>query len=138
LRAAEEQTVGIDRDEFFEAVWPLVSEEANHVLTLAWEGGGMPGTSGVTSVSVWRGLHFVTSSDYDDEGPYASLEETLARHPSFETPTTEAELTSETIPLELLLEIAKALVPEDGDTIRVNGTTYIRKGGGFVSEDVDE
>jgi hypothetical protein len=64
--------MAINKDKFFDAIWDLVQEEAATVFCLGWDG-DFPGGSGAVYVNEWNGVYFVTSSDFDPEGPFSSL-----------------------------------------------------------------
>ena len=101
-----------------------MQDEASSVLRLGWDG-GFPGTSGASWLQEWHGLYFVTSSDFDNERAYWSLDEALASE-NFNFSTARPELHSDVIPMDRLMEIALGLVDED-DTIGVNGQYFIRR-----------
>jgi len=98
---------------------------AETILSLGWDGNA-PGCSGAIWVNRWKGLYFCTSSDYDPEGPFESLDEALGME-WFYTATSNPEINSEALPLKKLLGIGRRLVSEDGDEIYINGTRYVLK-----------
>lgn len=69
-------------------------------------------------------MYFFTSSDFDDEGPYWSLEAAL-QNEHFATVTSQPGLYSDVIPLAHLMELALNLV-DDGDEIVINHQRFQR------------
>ena len=122
----------IDHTEFFAAVWDIVCNESKVVLTLAWDG-NFPGNSGAIWVCRWKGLYFVSSSDYDPEGPFSSLEEALGLE-CFHIETSNPELTSTVLPLSKLQQLARPLLGENGDAIMINGTPFVFRGERLVRD----
>jgi len=56
--------------------YEALQEEANHVLTLTWSGGGM--CSGENQVVEWNEMYFFLGDDgHVEEGPFKSLEDAL-------------------------------------------------------------
>ena len=100
----------------------------DQVLCLAWDG-DFPGNSGALYVQEWRGLYFITSSDYDSSGPYLTLDEALEQD-YFAVETANPEV-SGSLPPEQLLSIAKGVCGED-ETVQVNDVVYGWKDGKFV------
>ena len=49
----------------------LIGENETQVLSLEWENG----CSGVNYITEWQGFYFIKSSDYEEEGPFSSLDE---------------------------------------------------------------
>ncbi len=105
-----------------------LADAFDQVLCLAWDG-DFPGNSGALYVQEWRGLYFISSSDYDPSGPYQSLEEALEQD-YFAVETANPEV-SGSLPLAQLLAIAQGICGED-DTVRVNDVLYGWKAGEFV------
>jgi len=125
--------MGIDPHEFFDAVWEIVNEEAQSVLTMAWDG-GFPGNSGAVWINEWKGLYFIASSDYEPSGPYSNLEEALDEE-CFSVETSRPELYSEVVPLKRLKQLAKGLVSEEDGSIRINHERFtLRKGRLYLSQ----
>lgn len=116
-----------ERQEFLDdpaLMQEAMSEEASSVLTLGWDG-DFPGGSGVVTIREWKGTYFISSSDYDDLGPYSSIDEALANE-VFHCPTSHAELYSSIVSLDRLMEIGVHLVG-DGEpysVIRINDQDY--------------
>jgi hypothetical protein len=94
------------------------------VLGLEWDG-GLCGGGGLW-VSEWLGLFFMSSSDFDSEGPFDSLDE-LMELDWFHVVAYRPSLTSTSIPLPELLSIARNLVGEEEDEILINRARYILK-----------
>ena len=94
------------------------------LLGLEWDG-GLCGGGGLW-VSEWLGLFFMSSSDFDSEGPFESLDE-LMELDWFHVVVYRPSLTSTSIPLSELLSIARNLVGEEGDEILINRARYILK-----------
>jgi hypothetical protein len=101
----------------------------DQVFCLAWDG-NFPGNSGALYVQEWRGLYFITSSDYDPSGPYQSLEEALEQD-YFMVETANPEI-SGGLPIEQLISIARGVCGED-DNIRINDVLYGWKDGELVA-----
>lgn len=93
------------------------------VLSLGWDSNG-PGGSGAVWVQELAGVCMVCSSDYDPEGPFDSIEEALYCD-CFCTTTSRAEVDSDHLDTEQLLEIASAVYDwENGGDILINGRRY--------------
>lgn len=120
-----------DPDLLYEAI----HNEASTVLTMGWDG-GFPGTAGSSALNEWHGIYFLTSSDFDDEGSYSSLEEALA-HEWFAYPTPGVELFSNVLPMERLKEIGLGLVETD-EYIRINDQYFTRTSEGLELMSDDE
>ena len=69
--------MAIDRDKLCDAVIDIMHEQGNNVFCLGWDG-NHPGGSGANYVNEWNGLYFITSSDYDPEGPFSSPKDRTA------------------------------------------------------------
>jgi hypothetical protein len=104
-------------------LFETIREDAASVLTMSWDG-GFPGTAGSSGLQEWHGIYFLTSSDFDDEGPYWSLDGALANE-HFAFPTPAVELFSDVIPMERLMQIGLGLVDE-GDSICINNRNFRR------------
>jgi hypothetical protein len=112
----------INKEEFFDAIWDVISDEATTIFILGWDG-DFPGGSGGVYVNEWKGVYFVTSSDYDDEGPFNSVEEALELE-CFSGPTPKPELSSSVLSETKLQEIAQTIVTKEGDKITINGRRF--------------
>ena len=123
----------IDVQRFAELVWPVISEEAITILGLSWDG-DFPGNSGALWIQEWRGIFFITSSDYEASGPYESLEEALEDE-LFSIPSPHPELNSLQMPLARLLELARNQIAEEGDIIYINSEEYSLSAGQLVRSD---
>jgi hypothetical protein len=108
-----------------------ISEEAETVFTLGWDG-DHPGGSGFIWVTKWNDFFFFGSSDYDDDGPYDSLEETLEDE-RFHVGTAEPSITSESLSLPELLRLASDLVSNEGDSVIINDQGYTMTDGKLVA-----
>lgn len=98
-------------------------DEARDLLVLAWD-------SGSSHLCELEGVIIFRSSDYSPNGPFDSLDEALVACETFSTVTTDAELDSDTVPLEKLLRIAHDIVPwDENGTIRINGQQYVADNG---------
>ena len=76
--------------------------------------------SGVVWIKCCGGVYVIGSSDYDDLGPFSSLEEALQEE-YFNIVTANPELHSEILPKKKLLEIAGRIVDwENEGTITTN------------------
>jgi hypothetical protein len=111
----------------------LIWQEAEHVLTLNWSGGG-PAHSGTHWVGQWNGLYFFFSDDgIIERGPFDSVQQVLTVE-ELHWPTPQPELDSGVISLECLLKIARDLVTSDGDVVRVNDKPFVLSGGELVEQ----
>jgi len=127
------ETEGENRDLLFDAANAAFRSNAHNVLSLGWDG-GFPGMSGAAWVSELEGVFFVTSSDYEAEGPFDTLDEALTCE-CFGTVTESPELDSETLPLEQLLEIAHGVVDwENEGDIWINSRRFVTQGEELVEE----
>ncbi len=66
-----------DCNEFSDSTYNSYMECATPVLTLAWDGDA-PGMSGAIWLHGCEEIYVITSSDYDDLGPFSSLKDALA------------------------------------------------------------
>lgn len=121
---------GNDEAEAEDALSEAITEQAESVLSLGWDGTA-PGGSGMLWISKWKELYFFGSSDHDREGPFPTLEEALSLE-CFSTATYEPELSSSQVPLERLLKLGKGLVSEEGDEISINDVVYVMRSGELV------
>jgi hypothetical protein len=119
----------------FDAVWELISDEGRTVFSLGWDG-DFPGGSGAAYVTEWKGLYFVTSSDFDDEGPFSSLEDALKLE-YFSGPTPKPELSSSVLSKAKLKEMAHSLVTNEGNRVTINDERFVLRNGKLRSERVD-
>lgn len=125
-----ERADSLDDEDFAEN---LVAEQATSVLTYEWDS-QMPGASGTSWVSYWRGLYFVAGSDCPNEGPFESVEGAF-RSEAFETLSGGLVFThtGRRVKRSKLLDlIARSFAGNEGDTIRVNGATYVYGNGRFT------
>jgi len=67
--------------------WDLLMEylsdairNSNNVGCFDWDGGGIPGSSGAIYYYEYFGKYFLTSSDYEDEGPFDTQGEAELMH----------------------------------------------------------
>ena len=120
-----------DRETLSDPVYNAYMECATPVLTLAWDDDAS-GMSGAIWLHNCEEIYVITSSDYDDVGPFLSLKEALQEE-CFNTVTANPELDSETLPTERLLEIAGQVVDwENEGTIEINSETYRASGDALV------
>jgi hypothetical protein len=104
----------------------IISEEGRTLLTLSNDEGG-------SFLSEWCGLYFVTSTEYEPEGPYETLKEALSDE-RFSLEISEPEIRSEVVPLPTLKKIGKAVVSE-GEAVFINFTRYVLRDGSLVEEE---
>ena len=96
--------------------------EGEIVLSFGWDC-GHPGGAGGIWITEYKGKYFLSSSDYDPQGPFCSLEEVLQL--SYFRPTPHPELYSDTVTDEQLKKIARKIVSEEGDVVRINDRLFI-------------
>jgi hypothetical protein len=123
--------LAIDRDKLCDAVIDILHDQGNNVFCLGWDG-DHPGGSGANNVIEWGGMYFINSSDYDDEGPFDSLDEALQTD-CFGGPTCKPELSSSVLAEAELKEIALRYVSDEGDEVRINDQRYILRNGALHS-----
>jgi hypothetical protein len=103
-----------------------ISEEGKTLLTLSNDDGG-------NFISEWCGLYFVTSTEYEPEGPFESLHGALTEE-RFSLEIREPEIRSEVVPLTTLKEMGKAIASE-GEAVFINFTRYVLRDGSLVEEE---
>lgn len=107
--------------------------ERDSVLYCSWdlEGWG-PGTNGAIWVHEWKGLYFLRSSDFDDDGPFASLEEACGEIGWLGPPRGGFKYGSSVLDEAQLLEwVASGFEGEVDDVITINDHLYVWTGTGF-------
>jgi len=120
-------------DEFYDAVHNTFREMAESVLTLGWDG-DFPGASGAIWLIGLDGVYIITD-DFGDHGPYDNLEKALDFE-AFSCVTANPELSSDVLPLDKLMEIAKNAVDwENEGDVRIMGERYLVKGEDLVRAD---
>jgi hypothetical protein len=120
-----------EMDKIYDAAYEAYRANLSEVLCLGWDG-NRPGGSGALYVGELEGVYLVSSSDYDDAGPFESLDEALELE-YFQIRTPNPELDASEIPLERLLEIARDVVDwEEGGEIRINEERYVVQGNDLV------
>ena len=117
---------GGDMDTIYDSAYDTFCNNTGSVLSLGWDG-DFPGMSGAVWISELEGVYIVRPSDYDDEGPFGSLDEALESE-CFSTTTANPELDSDVIPLAELLKIAEGVVDWENDgEIWINSVKYVVK-----------
>jgi hypothetical protein len=112
-----------DEDDVFDVAHEAYSSCAKEILTLAWDGYA-PGMSGTAWIICCGEVYVIGSSDYDDLGPFSSLEEALQEE-CFNIVTANPELESRVLPKKKLLGIARQIVDwENEGTITINSKLY--------------
>ncbi len=86
-------------------------QNGKDALSLGWDCES-PGSSGGHWITLWQGLYFVGSSDFEDEGPFETLEEALKLE-MFQGPTPNPSLRSEVLSLAELLRLGTRFVSEE-------------------------
>ena len=111
---------------------------AETAFSLKWDGGSPVNTGGIWIVE-WLGLYFVSSSDYEDAGPFDSLEGALGCE-CFEGGAPNAELDSSELSVERLKQLAVNILnaEDDQDTIKINGGVYVLESGELTLRDSSE
>ena len=107
----------------------IAISSADAAFSLKWDGGSPINTGGIW-ITQWLGRYFVSSSDYEDEGPFDALEDALGCE-CFEGGAPNAELDSTELGLERLKQLAiNILNAEDyQDKIKINGDVYLLENG---------
>ena len=101
--------------EIYNNLWEL-----DEAFTLEWAGDA----SGLIKVLGFEGFYFITSTDYDDEGPFGSLEEVL-NHDYLCVTTSSPSISSETLSKNQLMQLAQQVVDWDNEgDIYINGEKY--------------
>jgi hypothetical protein len=125
------------RDSLYDLWYEALQEEANHVLTLTWSGGGM--CSGENRVVEWNEMYFFLGDDgHVEEGLFKSLEDALPLVERYwlgwAVESLKPELYSDVLPFERLLRIARGLVEPEEDKVRINDKRFVLSGGELVEE----
>ena len=108
--------------------------DACSVFTLSWDGGGMLG-SGILSIGEWKRFYFITSTDFDDEGPFHSLEEALD-HDYFTRSAPNPELRCDQLTTDQLFSAARYLVVDQNpQRVCINGKDYELIGDHWVTQE---
>ena len=126
-----------DKNDLSDAALNAYMECAEQILSPGWDGDA-PGMSGAIWLEACGGTYIITSSDYDDLGPFSSLEDALEEE-CFNTVTANPQLRSTILPKERLLEIAGQVVDwENEGTIEINSVTYRVSGDALIVEEEEE
>jgi hypothetical protein len=104
----------------------LLSKEGKPILSVE-------NSDGANWISEWEQLYFVTSTEYEAEGPFVTLKEALSDE-RFSLQISEPEICSKVLPMAALLEIGKAVASE-GEAVFINGTRYVLRDGSLVEEE---
>jgi hypothetical protein len=120
-----------------EEIWynDVLQEEAKDVVTVGWFGDG-PANSGVHRIVEWNGMYFFLGDDgHVEEGPFDSIDQVLAL-PDLPFPIgfSQADIDSDVLPEQRLLEIARQVVTSEGDVVLINKKRFVHFGGEFVEE----
>jgi hypothetical protein len=122
-----------DRDTLSDPVYNAYMACAKNILSLAWDGDA-PGMSGALSIMECEGIYVITSSDFDELGPFSSLKRALAGE-CFGIVTANPQLNSDVLPTKWLLEIAGQVVDwENEGTIEINSETYKVVGDALIQD----
>jgi hypothetical protein len=110
-----------NKEETEEYLSNLIDENETQMLSLEWDNR----CSGVNYITEWQGFYFFKSSDYEDEGPFSSLNEVLEDE-RFHIETSDNPLLKSTVvPSETLFEMGKEIAGQEGCTVAINGTNYV-------------
>jgi hypothetical protein len=114
-----------DAGQAYDVAFDLFRSNAGAVLSLGWDGNA-PGMSGAIWISELGGIYIVTSRDYDDQGPFGSLDEAINQSDQFGVVTANPELDSDVLTLQRLKKLARQVVDweNDGD-IWINSAVFI-------------
>ena len=93
----------------FDDAFNTYNECAETVLTLGWTGSSA-GNSGAIWLHNCEGIYIITSSDFDDMGPFSSLEDALGARMFPVEHHRIQNWTRHILPREKLLEIARGVV----------------------------
>lgn len=99
----------------------LIEENETSVLSLEWDNM----CSGLNYITEWQGFYFFKSSDYDEEGPFSSLDEVLEDERFHIQTSDNPQLKSTVLPLKTLFEMGKEIAGQEGCTVAINGTNYV-------------
>jgi hypothetical protein len=109
-------------------------EAASQVLTFSWSGDTPLCSEGCTTVYECGGVYRATSTDWSPAGPFGSLEELVAQADSFNTGATYPELSGSGVDDDELIEIGERITAE-GQSILIDGETYVKCDGNLLSKD---
>lgn len=88
------------------------------MLTYGWSP-EVWGHGGAVWIKEFAGLYFSSSSDFDDEGPFSSIEAAMGGD-VFSMAAPNAELDSSVLSIEELKEIARSMEHPDDDDYRIH------------------
>ena len=124
------QTITLEEGDYLSDAVNNALEYDKCILDICWDGDA-PGMSGILQMLEYKGYYFVYSSDLDPDGPFPSLEEALGC--GYFHPTAKPQLSSDCLPFETLLELAKNLVEwQDGWGLWINSEYYVVQGDDLV------
>ena len=115
----------------FDDARDLIMSEGDEVLSVGWTGGSA-GNSGAVWVRKWRGYFFIYSSDFDDQGPYETLEEVLSAECVCSPGTPEPDISSTMLSLDELKKLGLKMLTEEGETVLINGSFFKLRDGSLV------
>ncbi|WP_262298986.1 hypothetical protein [Microvirga sesbaniae] len=128
LPPGERERLMADVDELSDTVF----SDAASVLNLGWDAGTMA-ASGYLSIREWYSVYFITSSDHDPAGPFASLSEALG-HDYLSGPIPGLELVSHVVPHEELVALGARLLGAGETEGTINNRLYVRGDDGALVE----
>ena len=115
------KSLAASEDDKEELLSSIINENETQVLSLEWDSM----CSGVNYITQCQGYYFFKSSDYEEEGPFLSLDEVLAME-QFNVETSDnPQLKSTVVPADVLFKMAKEIAGQEGNTVTINGTNYV-------------
>ena len=122
-----------DVDDLSDAMFEIFTTDAEFNLSLGWDGESPGASGGVYLCGYKEGPFIIYSSDFDDIGPFDTLDEALEEE-CFCTETPNPELSCDDLPIEKLLEIARRVIGwHEGSEIWINGEKYAVSGDALVA-----
>ena len=110
-----------------EVILEALSSGGQTILALGWDS-EIPGGDGAIWITESAGVYLVSSSDYEDQGPFETLDEALDCE-CFSVTTSNPSVESRVLPLDALLSIARRVVDwENEGSVWINNEEYVASG----------